>query len=67
MYGRSPLSLDYTGHSRKDLGVGIYGEEYVLRHGHLEAGSKALLKALWKHHPGALAYARLNGREVVRP
>jgi len=58
---------DHSKYSRRNLIHAVYGEEYELRHEHLEAGSKALLKALWKQHPGALAFAMLNGREVVRP
>lgn len=33
----------------------------------MEIGSRSLLSALWREHPGQMRFARAAGRQVVQP
>jgi len=52
--------------SRGRLGMGIIGSERA-DHASIEEGTKSLLRALWRSHPGILRAHRAAGRQVVTP
>lgn len=59
-----PIQSSDTRVSRRDLGPAIYGCE--ADHVSVAEGSRALLRALWRHHAPILHHAEQAGRQVVK-